>query len=165
MKVLVFILIFGWDLAGTRGQSDQVESPGGARRYPDRSDRYSNVYSTAVSTVRSVVEDIKQQAGDIARQANNQLPWNNQQQYPNSSLTSRYEDAGAAFKDLIKQRDRIENPPPPTTTSRPETTTIRRPGIQTLKDPDRNPFDDPNRYINPQTQDISSSVRNQQASV
>ena len=161
MRLLVLLLVLSDHLARTRGQSDQVESPG--RRYPDRSDRYSSVYSSAVSTVRSVVEDLSDRAGEVARQANSQLPWNNQQQYPNSSISSRYEDAGAAFKDLIKQRDMIENPPPPTTTRRPETTTVRRPGIhtggQTLKDKDRDPFDDPNRYINPSTQDITNNVR------
>ena len=167
MRGLVFVVTFSACLLGSRAQDQQVESPGGARRYPDRSDRYFTKYDSQISQVQSAVEDIADQAGNIARQANDQLPWNNQQQqqqqqqYPNSSLSRRFEDAGAAFKDLIKQREALENPPTTTTTARPETTTIRRPGVQreTLKDPDRTPFEDPNRYISPQTQDISTNVR------
>ena len=64
MRGLVFLLIFSASLLCSRAQDQQVESPGGGRRYPDRSDRYFTKYDSEISQVKSAVEDIADQAGN-----------------------------------------------------------------------------------------------------
>ena len=168
MRSLLLILCLSPITQQQSGQlaspQDQGDDPSGfqqSRRYPDRSDRY---YQTNGGNVdqqfRETIRD--NEANNGARQSNSQLPWdsnsNGNEQYRNSSLQStnfRNKDPGQLFREFGIRREELEKQPPPrTTTLRPETTTIRRPGLQ----PARDPFEDPNRYIVPQAQD-SNGVR------